>query len=372
MTTYQIVSSDSHVVEPGELWTERMTRKYGDRAPRMVREENADWLFADGVRLANLSCTAQTGVRFEEGENAALRDPIRENIRPGGYIPAAMIADMDADGVAGQVLYPSLGLALFRVPDGALLTAAFAAYNDWLAEFVKPFPTRLKGIAAINLDDVPAAVAELERAARLGLVGALITVAPPPGRAYDAPEYGPFWAAAQDLLMPVSFHIGTNRAGAPACDGSGAGRFGMAVTWDTWVRRAVADMIFGGVFEQFPQLRVGIVEHGGGWVPSWLAQMDRLYTEFGAMLGVPRFTDAALPSDFFRRNVFLSFQEDAEAIHQRAVIGVDTITFGSDYPHFEGTFPKTREVLAELLRDCAPHEQAKIAGGNAAWIYRFD
>jgi predicted TIM-barrel fold metal-dependent hydrolase len=365
MTTYRIISSDSHVVEPADLWIQRVPRAYRERAPKVVREGDTDRYIADGIRFGSVSCAAQTGVRFEGGREVTLRAPVRENVRPGGYIPEEMVKDMDADGVAAQVLYPTVGLTLFQIPDGELLSAAFAAYNGWLAEFVSPFRDRLKGVAMINLDNLSEAVGEIERAKAMGLAGALITVAPPEGRPYASAEYEPFWAAAEDLRMPLSFHVGTNRG---RLDMERV-RLGPGTATDHWVREALGDMILSGVFERFPNLCVGVVEHNAGWAPYWLWTMDRLYTEFGRLLEVPSFNGSAVPSDFFHRNAFLSFQEDVQAIRWRDAIGVDNLTFGTDYPHFEGTFPKTREVLADVLADCTEEEKAKIAGGNAARIY---
>jgi Amidohydrolase len=120
---------------------------------------------------------------------------------------------MELDGVAGEVLYPSQGLFYFKVADPLLMSAIFRAYNDWLAEFCRTDPARLKGIAMINLDDVEDGIKELERAARLGLAGAMITEYPLEHRRYDGSEYEPFWAAAAALAMPLSLHTATRRQG---------------------------------------------------------------------------------------------------------------------------------------------------------------
>jgi Amidohydrolase len=117
------------------------------------------------------------------------------------------------DGVAGEVLYPSQGLFYFKVADTPPMSAIFRAYNDWLAEFCRTDPVRLKGIAMINLDDVPDGIKELELAARLGLSGAMITEYPLEHRRYDGSEYEPFWAAAAALDLPLSLHTATRRQG---------------------------------------------------------------------------------------------------------------------------------------------------------------
>ena len=178
MPGYRIISSDSHVYEPADLWTTRIEPKFRDRAPHIVPMEDGDWWFADGEKIVSVFGGAQTGVRFEEPEKLTRKDRF-ENVRLGGYIPEEHVKDMDTDGVDVNIVYPTVGLMLYLVPDSELLSAAFRAYNDWLAEFCKPFPDRLKGIGMLNLDEVAVGVKELERCAKIGLPGAMITVYPP-------------------------------------------------------------------------------------------------------------------------------------------------------------------------------------------------
>lgn len=210
----KILSSDSHVVEPPDTWNGRLPAKYRDRAPGVVADADGDWWIVDGVRTNSFQGGAQTGKRFDRPEE--LRPASRfADVRPGAYDPTAFLADNDLDGVWGSVLYPTEGLSLYQVPDGELLAAVFAGYNDWLAEFCRYDRRRLKGIAMIHVEDVAGAVTELTRARTLGLVGAMITVGPAEEWSYDRPEYEPFWAAAQDLEMPLSLRIATFR---PAAD----------------------------------------------------------------------------------------------------------------------------------------------------------
>ena len=133
----------------------------------------------------------------------------------------------------------------------------------------------------------------------------------------------------------------------------------------------MCDMIFSGVFERYPRLTLAIVEFELAWVPHVLSSMDYTYRERHGE-AIYRFKDGMLPSDFFRRNVVLSFQEDAVGIRLRDLIGVDNMMWGSDYPHSESTFPQSRKILAEILAGVPEDEQAKIVGGNTARVYGFD
>jgi predicted TIM-barrel fold metal-dependent hydrolase len=367
-----ILSSDSHVFEPPDLWQTRIDRAFRDRAPRMQRTEGGDQIVVETDQvLSGIGLISNAGARFEAPETISGNARF-EDVHRGGYDPDQHLADMRLDGVAGEVLYPSQGLFYFRVADPALMSAIFRAYNDWLAEFCRTDPARLKGIAMINLDDVALAIEELERTARLGLAGAMITEYPLEDRRYDQPEYEPFWAAAEALGMPLSLHTATRRQG--KIRGAGAKTLRDASSRATkafYPALSMCDMLFSGVFERHPRLTLAIVEFELSWAPHLLTTMDYTYRERHEE-AIYRFKDGMRPSDFFHRNVVLSFQEDAIGIRLRDVIGVDNMMWGSDYPHSESTFPRSRKILAEILAGVPEDEQAKIVGGNTARVYGFD
>ena len=372
MGSYRILSSDDHVYEPRDLWTSRIAAKYRDRCPTIQRaEDGADYWFCDGQQLISVIGGTQVGVRFEGADKLRLSDT-EENIRPGGYIPEEHVKDMAIDGIEVSILYPTVALMFYNMPDSALLTEVCRCYNDWVAEFCEPYPKQLKGIAIVNTDDVDSAVRELERCAKLGLSGAMISVYPHEDRAYDLPIYEPFWAAAQDLGMPLSLHITTNRPGPGQVFVVGTIKPAFFTNVDHWVRMSLAHMIFSGVFERYPKLQAGSLEMELSWVPHFLERADYTYTQRVSGPDWHRFSEDMLPSDYFHRNVFVSFQEDALGIQMRDLIGVDNILWGSDYPHVESTFPKSQEILEEILSDCSDEEKARIVGGNCARVYNLD
>ncbi|HEY2994296.1 MAG TPA: amidohydrolase family protein [Methylomirabilota bacterium] len=367
-----ILSSDSHVFEPPDLWAKHIDPAFRDRAPRMERIDGADEIVIERDQvLSGIGLISNAGARFEAPETISGHGRF-EDVPRGGYDPHQHLADMRLDGVAGEVLYPSQGLFYFRIPDGALMSAIFRVYNDWLAEFCRTDPARLKGIAMINLDDVEAGVRELERTARLGLAGAMINEYPLEERRYDQPEYERFWAAAAALGMPVSLHTATRRQG--KIRGAGPKTLRDASSRATkafYPALSMCDMIFSGVFERHPRLTLAIVEFELAWAPYVLDAMDYTYRERHEE-ALYRFKDGLRPRDFFHRNVVLSFQEDAVGIRLRDVIGVDNMMWGSDYPHSESTFPRSREILAEILAGVPADEQARIVGGTTARVYGFD
>ena len=372
MTNEVVISSDSHVFEPPDMWTNRIDAKFRDRAPRMQRVGETDQLFVEEDQmLAGIGLISNAGARFEAPETISAHARF-EDVHVGGYDPDEHIRDMKLDGVSGEVLYPSQGLFCFKIVDSQLMSATFRAYNDWLAEFCKTNPDRLKGQAMINLDDVQDGIEELERAAKRGLIGAMIAEYPLEERRYDSPEYLPFWAAAQDLNMPLSLHTATIRQGR----GRSAGALSVRDASDRATKvfypaRSMCDMIFSGVFERYPGLKVAIVEFELSWVPYLLTSMDYTYTERHEEASY-RFKGDVRPSDFFHRNIYLSFQEDDVGIRLRDIIGVDQLMWGSDYPHSESTFPKSREILDQILEGVPQEERSKIVGSNVAKLYNFD
>lgn len=367
-----VISSDSHVFEPPDLWTQRIDPKFKDRAPRMVRIGDVDQLVIEKDQvISGIGLISNAGARFEAPETISAQGRF-EDVHIGGYDPDQHLKDMVIDGVSGEVLYPSQGLFYFKIADPHLMSAVFKAYNDWLADFCQADPLRLKGLAMINLDDVQEGIKELERTAKMGLVGGMITEYPAEDRRYFGAEYEPFWAAAQDLNMPLSLHTATSREGRNRGLGNttlrDASRRANKVFWPS---TSLCDMIFSGVFERYPKLQVAIVEFELAWAPHLLGTMDYTYQERHEEASY-RFKGDALPSDFFHSNVYLSFQEDAVGIRLRDVIGVDSLMWGSDYPHSESTFPKSREILDDILTGVPQDEKAKIVGGNAARLYGFD
>ena len=215
-----VISSDSHVFEPPNLWTERIDAKFRDRAPHMERVGDVDQLMVEeGQMIAGIGLISNAGARFEAPETISAHGRF-DDVHTGGYDPDQHIKDMEIDGVSGEVLYPSQGLFYFKIAESELMSAVFRVYNDWLSDFCGTNPDRLKGIAMINLDDVADGMRELERSAKMGLVGGMISEYPWEARRYDSPEYEPFWAAAQDLNMPLSLHTATRREGKSRGEGN--------------------------------------------------------------------------------------------------------------------------------------------------------
>jgi predicted TIM-barrel fold metal-dependent hydrolase len=362
-----MLSSDSHVMEPPDLWR-GAPHQFADIAPRVEFGDDADWWIIDGQRMFSFSCATKAGVRFDDQQGLLVEYRFDE-VRRGSHDPLAHLRDNEIDGVWGSVLYPSVGTMLYNLEDSAALDALAAMYNDWIAEWCATAPGRLKGVGILNVDDPSSAARELQRIRDRGLAGALIPVSTRDDEPYDHPRYEPLWTAAEALQMPLSLHIATNRT-------PDAWR----ILWTQWgfqgadrfVRDSLSQMIFGGVFERHPGLLVGSVEHEMAWLPHFAERIDYSYTQRTPRAPWHEFADGALPSHFIARNVFVSFIEDRPGVLARGEMATAMITWGSDYPHTESTFPRSRDIVDALLEGVDESERLALTFDNAARIYGFE
>jgi predicted TIM-barrel fold metal-dependent hydrolase len=378
MSGYNVISADSHIVEPPDLYESRIEPKFLSRAPRMERHrtrtgQEYDAWYLDGVRVGTVGSVIQAGRRFEDPGSIDFLG-MWEDVRKAAYDPHAMLEELEADGVWGACLQPSQGLFWYRLPDSELLSALCRAYNGWITDFCRAVPGRFKGIGMLNVDDVDDACGELERCAELGLAGAFIPVYPLADRPYRHASYDRLWWTAQDLEMPVLLHVATMRGGVPGSeftiDINQLTAAGLANS-DYWIRYSLTAMIFAGVFDRYPRLKVGSVEHETAWVPHWLRQMDFTYRERPALGRAWKSRHAMLPSEYWQRNMFVEFMEDDCGIRLRDVIGVDNMLWGNDFPHAESTWPKSREFLDRIFAGTPDEDRRKITADNAAKLFRF-
>jgi predicted TIM-barrel fold metal-dependent hydrolase len=375
---YKLISADSHIVEPPDLYRSRLEPKFRDRMPRMERHrtrtgrEYDAWYF-NGIRVGTVGSVIQAGKRFED-PGAIDFLGVWDDVRKAAYEPHAMLDELEADGVWGACLQPSQGLFWYRLPDSDLLSGLCRAYNAWIAEFCRAAPNRLKGIGMLNVDDVDEACRDLEHCADLGLVGAFIPVSPLADRPYRHPIYDRLWWTAQDREVPLLLHVATPRGGVPGSeftidinDLTAAG----LTNSDYWIRYSLTAMIFAGVFDRYPRLKVGSVEHETAWVPHWLKQMDFTYCERPTLTRGWKSRHGLLPSEYWHRNMFVEFMEDDCGIRLRDIIGVDNMLWGNDFPHAESTWPKSQEFLDRIFAGTPEDDRRKITSDNAAKLFRF-
>ena len=368
-----MISADSHVIEPRNLWVERVDKAFRDRAPRVVQNPGSlkgEWFICEGLepRPASLAFAAgKDPSEYNEFQKATNYD----NALPGGWEAAPRLKDMALDGVEAEVIYTTLGFRLFGLLDEPFQRELFRAYNDWLAELCSHSPKRLLGLALIPLLDVEAGVKELRRCAKLGLRGALVMCSPPEGQSYADRTFDPFWTEAQALQMPLSLRLGTGHGRESRYD---ADLFLRAMTIPHEVQRTFATLLFGGVLERFPDLKLVSAENDIGWVPHFLARADLTFHKLGS-LKLSASGGAVLkmlPSEYFRRQVYATFIDDVVGVRNTDLFGVDNYMWSSDYPHLMATWPRSREAVARNFQGISEGVKWKVVRDNAARLYDID
>ncbi len=366
MTDARIFSADSHTMEPPDLWVRRLDRRLRDRAPRVVsnyQEKTGSFFVAEGLTAFPVG-----------GAFAAGKDPkdlgVNQNVgyeqaRPSGWDPVERLKDQDIDGVEGEVLYTTLGMFLFHLKDLELQWACFRAYNDWVAEFCGHAPHRLIGLGLVALQDVNEAVRELQRIAQKGLRGAMINAAPPGDLPYSDPHFDPVWAAAQDLNLPLSLHILTGKKGVQL----GKGRVASTMSIIHEIQYSLIDFIYNGVLERFPRLKLVSAENDIGWIAHFLYRLDVCYDTLRYVDPTPI---TMRPSEYFKRQVYATFQDDPIGPSTWDYFGADNYMWASDFPHADSTWPHSRQVIEKDFAGVPPEVTRKIVCENAARLYRID
>ena len=371
---YPIIDADAHVYEPPDVWQARVPARLRERAPRVVRRDEGDvWLFDDGERMRPIGLMAASGASFLDFRPLGWT---YETIRRGFHEPHAHLADMDADGIHAQILYPSVceeGARMFG-DDTELQLACVRAYNEWLLEFCSASPTRLYGHAVIPATGVAAAISELDWALRKGYRGVLISTFPN-GSVEPTAEDDPFWARAEEAGIPVALHIGSFHADGPvkrrrfepsavlpraSISKSGANTVPL-----------VARMIFSGMFQRFPRLRALLVEANIGWIPAMLEQTDDMFLRYRW------FTDTAarfptMPSRIFHQNFWATFMIDTVGIELRHRLNLEHIMWSTDYPHTGADWPNSRVTIERNFRGVPSGEVKMMLHDNCKRLYQLD
>lgn len=379
----EIVDADAHVNPVPDFWAEYLPASLKSLAPRIVpgdEGEDCDYVEFEGRRKKLNLMGAQagrTGMTFKvEGKLS--------DTRSGGWQPAARLEDMDHDGIDSAVLF---GGGPLGTANNDLFKASFEAYNHWLADFCNYAPKRFAGIGYVPMQDVDESIAMMRDCAKRGLKGINIPAFPMSpdtitragagaaqalalsgdangSRTYSDPEFDPFWKAACDLGMPITIHLGgrTVRFTEPKHFLSDLlmSKFAMG--------EPIAVLIFGCVFQRFPELKFVSVESGVGWFAFAANYMDETWKK-------QRFWTKSelkeLPSFYMDQNVYGSFIHDRAGIEMRNFPGARNILWSSDYPHSETTFPHSQEVIEELFRGVPEDEKAMIIGGRAKRLFNL-
>ncbi len=361
MSSFHLISSDSHVTIPDDAWQEYLDPRFRDRAPRIERTDEGDFRIFEGQRTPINTLNNLAGKRPEQ---FTLNVRKLEDQRRGAWDPMERLKDMNLDGVDAEVLY--VGGPLLTA-DTELRLNSVRGYNRWLADYCSQAPDRLLGMAAIPIDSPELAVAELRFAKEHALAGGYIPLFPDQGD-YGNEQWNPMWEAFLETDLPIGLHVGGRRPGTAVANlYESAPRFmtGLVMSKLT-MAEALSELIHGLVMQRYPDLRFLAVEGQIGWISFFEYYSDHLWEKHRY------WTDSPLrepPSFYFRRQVAATFMEDPVGLREYQHIGVDNIMWASDYPHSETTWPDSKKLTGEWFRSFPREDRDKILWKNCARMF---
>lgn len=378
-TTYPIISADDHIdlqYLPPDIFVSRVPEKLRDRVPQVVQTESGGRWFYEGRDLFAHGMQRGAG-NHPGGLKGALErsGTLREGeLRP--TTPHLRLEDMARDGVAAQVLYgPVSGMVALVSMNPETLVTCFRAYNEWLAEFCAAAPTQFLGAGLLPYHDPKASAEEMYHLAELKLPQCMFMAgSAQPGLYEDAWE--PLWSAAEETGVIIGFHIsvGTLRSVKMEHHAQNFAATGtnMALL-QLQLDEPVAEVILAGVLERHPKLKIVVAEAGIGWIPFVL---QRLEHSLDRLRGNQEYWDqrggtklSLRPTDYFRRQMWATFQEDKVGIQLLDNIGADRVMWASDYPHPDGTFPYSQQAIEEQLGHLPAETRRLITFENARQLY---
>ena len=371
----KIISSDSHVMEPLDLWWNALGPKLGDRTPRCLDEfegKKGDFFYS-GYQGAPVSALREDDPQTE----AAIVEATEKGMEACGYDPVIRVQFQEEAGIEAEVMNPTRLLGIMRNPDAEVVQACSEVYNDWLAEFVSHNPHRLFGISTIQMNDVDWAVKELERTAKKGLTGTMINCqAPEDCPPYRNPIYDRFWAAASDAEVAITLHILTGRTLDPLILASNqtpeeyGENPGLWVEMMNEIQTVLAnDFIFGGILERFPKLRIICSEFEMSWIPGFMARLDQI-EDVAPRMHTPRLKMPA--REYMKTRIWHGFIDDTAAGFAIPYVGADRVLWGSDFPHIRSIGLNADSAVFRLIEGLPREDQEKVVGVNAAAAFNLN
>jgi predicted TIM-barrel fold metal-dependent hydrolase len=384
---YKIISADVHITEPPDIWKNHLPEKYQEHAPKLVKDhEGGDaWLYAGSSNPDPIGLTTTPGKKFEDfrWHGVSYDDP---DVRPGCFNGKARLEDMDIDGIDAEVIFPpqrTIGHWLGNADD-ELVHAGVDAYNEFAFDEFAVDPKRQIPMYQLPSTGVDSAVKYLEKAQKKGAKGVVIGCWPS-GKETLSDEDDKFWAALSESGLPLTIHINVigretrmkaQVAGSTATQGVKKGApnanqraiGGMAGVF-AMVPPTLGNMIFQGVFDRFPDLKVILIETGVGWIPHFLEQLDDRYWR---NRGWGEINIKEPPSYYWYKNFAATFIMDVIGLQIRHAVGVDNMMWSTDYPHHGCDWPYSRKVINETFVGIGPSEREKILAGNAVRLWNLD
>jgi len=360
------ISADSHITEPPDCYRDNIDPAYRDRAPKVVTlDKMGDTFVIDGMKTpVPLGLIAAAGI---DPKDIRIGGAKFDDLHKGGWDPKMRLADQDRDGVGAELIYPTVGMLICNHPDFDYKKACFDAYNRWLQEYCSHDTRRLIGLGQTAIRTIKEGIADLEHIKAMGFKGVMMP-GNPGEKDYDDPAFDPFWEAAVALDMPLSFHILTTSG-----DNTLAKPRGPKLNGFLSIIRGCQDimgmLVFSGVFERHPKLRVVCVEADAGWAPHFSYRMDHAYKRHRYWMKGKDLV--RLPSEYFRENISLTFQDDYTAFQFADLMGDKQLMWASDFPHSDSTWPWSQDVIKEQTAHLGDAQRKRILHDNVAELYKL-
>jgi predicted TIM-barrel fold metal-dependent hydrolase len=363
--SYPIISADSHITEAPNTYLDFIDRSWSEKAPRLVDagEDIGDVFMVDGVTVpVPMGLVAAAG---KDPSDIRVKGVRFEELHRGGWDPEARLSEQDRDGIAAEIIYPTVGMVLCNHEDFDYKKACFDAYNRWIASYCDAHPARLLGCGQTAMRSPEEGIADLHAIKQLGLRGVMMPGVPAV-EDYDSPVYDEFWSTSIELELPLSFHILTTKAERTR---------GPAISSFLSIVRGCQDimamLVFGGVFERHPGLRVVCVEADAGWVPHFMYRMDHAFKRHRYWLK-PGAELRRLPSEYFAEHIYVTFQDDWTAFRFAGDMNWRRLMWANDFPHSDSTWPWSQDLLAQHAGELSGDQQQAILCDNVAGLYHID
>ncbi len=369
---FGLISADSHIVEPGNCYTDYIDPKFRDRAPTIQRDATGNDIYVIPGMTSTIPLGLVAAAGLSPEELAARRQGCTfDQLHKSGYDAKYRVADQDRDGVVAEIIYPSVGMALCNHPDFAYKTACMHAYNEWLANYLTGAPAgRLFGLGQTSCESVEQTLKDMEDCKKKGFVGIMMP-GNPQHKDYDDPMYDALWECAADLGLPLSFHILTSKGGSVENVLEARGN---KINGFLNIIRGVQDVlglfVLGGVFERFPKLKFIAAEADAGWLPHYAYRMDHAYNRHGLWLGGGK-NLAKMPSDYINSNVWLTFQDDWVAFKVANLMNPKRLVWANDFPHSDATWPWSQEMLEKHTGGLTSEQMRWIMRENIIECYNL-
>jgi predicted TIM-barrel fold metal-dependent hydrolase len=369
----KLISVDDHLIEPPDVWQDRLPGRYRDAGPRIIEvgeARNQVWLY-QGQQYPTLGLAAVAGRAADQIHN----DPTRyEQMIKGAYDPVARVGDMDLAGIQAHLLFPTFprfaGTLFLEGADRELALLCVRAYNDFLIdEWCATAPDRFIAMALLPLWDPQLAAAELERTVAKGAKCVAFPENPTPLGlpSIHTDHWDPLFAAAQAHDVPLCMHFGTSSLRPPHSPDAPWGVI-IALMGANSIFAAV-EFVFSPVFQKFPRLNVALSEGGIGWMPYIMERLDDTWARHRYYAGID---SPQPPSQIFREHIHGCFIQDEAGIAMRHTVGVNNIMWEGDYPHSDSLWPNDRKNLEQVLADVPDDEAHRIVELNARDLFHFD